>query len=133
VPTYGTEMNTVIAEEIPLDVKLGAAWKNAFRKRAYAIAYDADLYLVPAEGDALSAFARLKNGRSRVEHHAGAEVFLYPEFPLRIGVSSHEGFSCGAGLYFADNRFHHGKLDYVFTVEPGGSGMTHGVSWTQSW
>jgi len=50
-----------------------------------------------------------------------------------MGVSSNEGFSCGAGFYFLNGKLKNGKLDYVFSIEPNGSGVQNGVSWTSSW
>jgi len=133
VPTYGTEMNTVIAENLPMEVKFGAAWQGALKGRACAVTYDMDGFVVPLDNETFSWYRRLKDGRSLVEHHAGAEFFLYPEFPLRIGVSNSGGFSCGTGFYFSTGSLKGSKLDYVFTVEPNSTGVENGVSWTYSW
>jgi hypothetical protein len=133
VPTYGTEMNTVIAENLPTEVKLGAAWQGAVKGKACALTYDIDGFLVPLDDESLSWYSRYKDGRSLIEHHLGAECFIYPEFPLRLGISGNEGFTCGTGFYFSNGTFKGNKLDYVFTVDPNGSGVENGVSWTYSW
>jgi hypothetical protein len=133
VPTYGTEMNTVIAENLPMEVKFGAAWTSAIKGRVCSVVYDITGFVVPSDSQSLSWYRSLKDGHSLVEHHAGMEFFLFPEFPLRIGLAGNEGFSCGMGFYFSSGALKGSKLDYVFSVEPNSSGVTNGVSWTYSW
>ena len=133
VPTYGTELNTVITHYVPMDIKAGAAFSRPIRGRAFRAAVDMDLFLIASEETDLSFYQRFRQGEQSAEFHAGAEYFLYPEFPVRIGASTSDGFSCGMGFYFLQGSFAGHKLDYVFTLEPNGSGATHGVSWTTSW
>jgi hypothetical protein len=122
-----------VTDDLPLDVKFGAAFRRPIRGRDATLAYDADVYLIPAPDPELSFYRKFRNGDQSVEHHLGAELFLYPELPLRLGVASNEGFSCGAGFYFREGRFKNLKLDYVFSVEKNGSGLNNGVSWTYPW
>jgi hypothetical protein len=132
-PTYGTDFNTTITDKLPVDVKLGTTFRRALYGRAFTAAYDLDLYLVPINDDSLSFVDRFSQGDQVPEHHLGLEYFIFPEFPVRLGVATNEGFSCGAGFYFKDGRYRNLKLDYVFSVEPNGSGVNNGVSWTCSW
>lgn len=133
VPTFGTEMNTVIDETLPLEIKSGLAWNGPIKGKPVTLTYDADVYLIPAEDEALALIKRLKQGDQAIEHHAGAECFLFPEFPVRLGYASSEGLSCGVGFVFLKGRLQGNKLDYVFSRESNGSGLTHGVSWTVIW
>ncbi|MFH0919040.1 MAG: hypothetical protein V1913_01645 [Fibrobacterota bacterium] len=132
VPTSGTELNTVITHHVPLEFKTGAAWSHLIKGRVFRAAADADLYLVPMETESLSFYQRFRQGEQTVEFHIGAEYFLYPEFPLRAGYSA-DGFSFGTGFYFLQGSLAHSKIDYAFTLEPNGSGTTHGLSWTTDW
>lgn len=132
-PTYGTDLNTVIADTLPLDIKMGAAYRHTIRKIPFAFTFDTDVYLIPQADSAKSIFTRLWDGRSVLEPHFGVEAFIYPVFPVRLGVGLNEGFSAGLGFYFLEGRFKNAKLDYVFSIEPNGSGLNNGVSWTYAW
>jgi hypothetical protein len=132
-PTYGTDLNTVVMDTLPVDVKLGTVFSHTFKGRPYSIACDMDVYLIPQADTTLSLLRRFTRGNRVFELHLGAEVFLYPEFPIRLGIGSNEGFSCGVGFYFQKGKLKNGKLDYVFSIEPNGSGLNNGVSWSYSW
>ncbi len=132
-PLLGSDYKASIENTLPVNIKAGIAYRRSLYGRACAAAYDAGIFLVPDDSRNASWTSKLRNGSRVVEHHAGIECFVTPEFPVRLGFATNEGFSMGAGFHFRNGEFSNSKIDYVFSLEPNGSGINNGLSWTMTW
>jgi hypothetical protein len=128
-PTYGSELNTIVSDGVPLNLRAGLAWKTNIIKRSAAFTLDGDWYFIPGtikENDSPD----WSEVETVTEIHAGAECFIRTNFPVRFGYSTDQGPAIGFGLHFPKNEHRGIKLDYALSRELNGSGLNHSFSWT---
>ncbi|MBL8024762.1 MAG: hypothetical protein JNL74_00030 [Fibrobacteres bacterium] len=128
-PTYGSQLNTVISDGVPLNLRAGLAWVTKISNRSAAFTLDGDWYFIP--GTIKKEDNPDWNSVETVtEIHGGAEYFVKPNFPVRIGYSTNQGPSAGFGLHFPKTQYRGIKLDYAMNRELNGAGLSHSFSWT---
>jgi len=128
-PTYGSELNTIVADGLPINLKTGLAWKTKIAKKDATFTIDGDWYFIPGtikENDSPD-WSEVK---TVTEIHVGSECFIRPNFPVRIGYSTDQGPALGFGFHFPKNEHSGIKFDYALSREPNGSGLNHSISWT---
>ncbi len=126
-PTYGSELNTIISDGVPLNLRFGAAWNGSIGKKRVRLSADGDFFFVPGtvkkeNSPDWSSVEVVK------EYCSGAELFLYENFPIRLGFSSENWLSFGFGLFSQNGDYKGARIDYSFSGENNSSGFNHGLS-----
>jgi hypothetical protein len=125
--TYGSELNTIISDGVPLNLKTGLVWKTSINRKSAAFAFDYDVYFVPGEIRTNNS-PDWGNVRNVSEYHFGAEYFFLPTLPFRAGFSTDKGVAGGFGLHFPKSEYRGLKIDYSLSGETNGAGLNHTIS-----